>query len=163
MYGWQEEAKDRVKRYADSRGIQLTDWLGQGFDGVVVRTNVKTALKALAFEPLYQKERDVYLRLREHQVQEIMGFSVPVMFAFDDDLWVIEMEVVTPPYVLDFAGAYLDRRPDFPDDVMEEWQADKLEQFGEERWSVVRSLMAHFARMGIHLADVKPGNVTFAD
>ena len=30
-----------------------------------------------------------------------------------DILWVIEMEIVSPPFVLDFAGAYLDHRPDY--------------------------------------------------
>ena len=85
------------------------------------------------------------------------------MLAYDDALLCIEMEIVAPPFVLDFAGAYLDRRTDYPDDVMEEWQAEKLEQFGEERWKIVQNIMAHFARMGIYLADVKPGNITFAE
>lgn len=73
------------------------------------------------------------------------------------------MGIVSPPLVLDFAGAYLDRRPDCPNDVMEEWHADKLEQFREERRETVQRIMGHFARIGIYLADVKPGNITFAE
>lgn len=65
--------------------------------------------------------------------------------------------------MLDFAGAYLDQRPDYPDGVMDEWQDAKLEQFGEERWAVVQMIMTHFASMGIFLADVKPGNIMFAE
>jgi len=38
-----------------------------------------------------------------------------------------------------------------------------LEQFGEERWKIVPNIMAHFAKMGIYLTDVKPGNITFAE
>ncbi len=34
--------------------------------------------------------------------------------------------------------------------------------FATDRWPIVDNVMAHFARMGIYLADVKPGNVTFA-
>ena len=70
---------------------------------------------------------------------EVAGFAVPQLSHHDDRLWVVEMGIVSPPFVLDFAGAYLDRRPDYPDDVMEEWQAEKLEQFGEERWQIVQS------------------------
>lgn len=73
------------------------------------------------------------------------------------------MGIVSPPFVLDFAGAFLDQRPGYPDEVMEEWQADQLEQFGEERWEIVQDILAHFARMGIYLADVKPGNITFSE
>ena len=70
---------------------------------------------------------------------EVAGFAVPQLIHHDDRLWVVEMGIVSPPFVLDFAGAYLDRRPDYPDDVMEEWQAEKLEQIGEERWQIVQS------------------------
>ena len=35
--------------------------------------------------------------------------------------------------------------------------------FATERWTIVQKIMAHFARMGIYLADVKPGNITFAE
>jgi hypothetical protein len=91
------------------------------------------------------------------------GFAVPQLIHHDDRLCVVEMGIVSPPLVLDFAGAYLDRRPDYPNDVMEEWQADKLEQFGEERRETVQRIMGHFARIGIYLADVKPGNITFAE
>ncbi len=73
------------------------------------------------------------------------------------------MEIVSPPFVLDFAGAYLDQRPDYPDDVLEEWMEDKRLQFGDERWDIVQSIMAAFRGFGIHLADVKPGNIMFAD
>ena len=93
----------------------------------------------MRFERLYQRERDVYLRLRSQSIVEVAGFAVPQLIHHDDRLWVVEMGIVSPPFVLDFAGAYLDRRPDYPDDVMEEWQAEKLEQFGEERWQIVQS------------------------
>lgn len=117
----------------------------------------------MRFQPLYERERDVYIRLQSHSVVAIAGFSVPQLIQYDDSLWVVEMGIVSPPFVLDFAGAYLDQRPDYPADAMEEWMAEKREQFGEERWIVVRSVMTHFARMGIYLADVRPGNISFAE
>ena len=46
---------------------------------------------------------------------------------------------------------------------MEEWQQDKLEQCGADRWDVVQQVMAHCDRIKIYLADVKPGNITPAE
>ena len=165
MLEWQQQAANRVEKYAllNNRRLNPNLRFGWGYDGIVLGTTIGSAIKGFGFERLFQRERDVYLRLAEFDVDGIMGFNVPRLLAYDDALLCIEMEVVSPPFVLDFAGAYLDQRPDYPDEVMEEWQADKLEQFGEERWLIVQNIMAHFARMGIHLADVKPGNITFAE
>ena len=45
-------------------------------------------------------------------------------------MWVIEMTVVTPPFLLDFAGAYLDWPPEFSSEATEYWLHEKQEQFG---------------------------------
>ena len=163
MEDWRDEIWERANQYAAEQGRILIGQLGYGYDGSVFATEQQSAIKVLRFERLYQRERDVYLRLLSEAIIDIAGFSVPQLIHHDDRLWVVEMGIVAPPFVLDFAGAYLDRRPDYPDDVMEEWQQEKLEQFGAERWNVVQLVMAHFARMGIYLADVKPGNIMFAE
>ena len=163
MEDWRDEIWERANQYAAEQGRILIGQLGYGYDGSVFATEQQSAIKVLRFERLYQRERDVYLRLLSEAIIDIAGFSVPQLIHHDDRLWVVEMGIVAPPFVLDFAGAYLDRRPDYPDDVMEEWQQEKLEQFGAERWDVVQLVMAHFARMGIYLADVKPGNIMFSE
>ena len=163
MEVWREEIWERANLFAAENGRTLIGQLGYGYDGSVFATERQSAFKVLRFQRLYERERDVYLRLRSQSIVEVAGFAVPQLIHHDDRLWVVEMGIVAPPFVLDFAGAYLDRRPDYPDDVMEEWQAEKVEQFGEERWKIVQHIMAHFARMGIYLADVKPGNIMFAE
>jgi hypothetical protein len=161
--------KTGVKRYGNARICSplkiapLIGQLGYGLDRNVFATERQSAIKVLQFQRLYERERDVYLRLQSQSIAEVGGFSVPELIHHDDRLWVVEMGIVSPPFVLNFAGAYLDKRPDYPDEVMEEWQADKLEQFGEERSLIVQNVMTHFARMGIYLADVKPGNISFAE
>jgi hypothetical protein len=44
-------------------------------------------------------------------IVDVAGFAVPQLIHHDDRLWVVEMGIVSPPFVLDFAGAYLDLRP----------------------------------------------------
>lgn len=120
-------------------------------------TQTQTGFK---FNEQYTRERDVYLRLFENDVHSILRFFVPQLLSFDDSLMVIEMSIVAPPFVLDFAGARLDSPPDYPSDVLEEWEREKEEQF-EDDWPIVRSVMAEFECYGIYLSDLHPGNIRF--
>lgn len=156
------EIEGRLQQYAARTACAIERELGFGFDGIVFCTDRQSALKAFRYEPLYLRERDVYLRLQEHGIVEMSGFKVPRLLGFDDELLVVEMTIVSPPFALDFAGAYLDHKPEYPDDVLREWLTEKLEQFGD-RWPEVRLVIAAFARLGIFLADVKPGNIEFGD
>ena len=167
MKEWHLQPSKNAAQYCIDRSLILGGELGGGVDGIVYSVvgspgTAASAVKALAYEPLYQRERDVYLRLQEYEISEVRGMSVPTLVDFDDHLWVVEMEIVRPPFVLDFAGAYLDTPPDFPSEIMEAWEADRRELFGDH-WPTVRSVMNVFASMGIYLSDVKPGNVTFAE
>ena len=88
---------------------------------------------------------------------------MPELLHYDDRRHVIEMSIVQPPYLLDFAQATLDSPPDFSDDALEMWRAEKAEQFGPH-WAFVEELMALLASSyGIYLIDVNPGNITFSD
>jgi hypothetical protein len=89
-----------------------------------------------------------------------MGFHVPQLIRYDDELRVIEMTIVTPPFVLDFAGAQLDFPPDFPEEVWEEWEAEKMEQFGS-RWPEARAVLDALEEFDIYVSDVSPRNITF--
>ncbi|WP_145375018.1 hypothetical protein [Symmachiella dynata] len=156
------DAIRRAREYAKNRRIELKEQLGAGYDGVVFSTNQESVIKSLRFDKLYHKERDVYLRLRKNHIEKIEGFAVPALVDYDDFLWVVEIEIVSPPFVVDFAGASLDTRSaDYPPEVYEEWEREKREQFGQN-WPKVLSILSGFRRYGIYLADVKPGNIEFA-
>ena len=73
------------------------------------------------------------------------------------------MQIVSPPYVLDFASAYLDEYPPYADseEIMSQWEQDKREQF-EDQWPKIKQVISAFRGIGIHLADLKPGNIMFA-
>ena len=72
------------------------------------------------------------------------------------------MSIVTRPFVLDFAGAYLDVPPQFPDETWAEWEAEKLDQF-HLRWPKVQEILAALEHMDIHMVDVSPSNIAFVD
>jgi hypothetical protein len=156
------EAENRSREYARRKNATIGDRLGWGQDGVVVPTSLKSALKAFRYEELYRQELAVYQRLADWEVTSVRGFAVPRLLGYDDDLWVLEMQIVERPFVLDFAGGYLDRPPEFDPEVMAEIEEMRREQFGE-RWPTVQGILAEFRSYGIYLTDIKPGNIEFAD
>jgi len=159
MFEWQAEIKDRIETYCHRSQRSLAKQIGFGYDGLVFETNQKSAVKGLKHQQLHRQERDVYLRLAEYDMTVVRDCQIPTMLGRDDELWVVEMEIVSPPFVLDFAGAYLDFPPEYPDDVLAAWRTEKREQYGED-WPWVQDIMRDLASIGIYLADVKPGNIT---
>ena len=85
-----------------------------------------------------------------------------VLLRYNDELWVIEMTIVSRPFVLDFAGAYLDCTPQFSDEIWREWESEKRDQF-ENRWPKVQAVLAALEAIGIFIVDVSPSNVAFLD
>jgi len=105
------DALKRAEEYARRRGLTLKAPLGSGADGVVLSTDVATAVKALKYKELYRQELAVYHRLEQKHVDQICGFWVPKLIDHHDEFWVVEIEFVVPPFVLDFATAGVDSDP----------------------------------------------------
>lgn len=161
-----DDAFDRARRFATGCGLVLCDELGAGTQGVVFSVRDKrgcdwSALKIHFRAESFRREWEIHQRLSEFDVFEVAGFAVPRLERVDAALFAIEMSIVRPPYVLDFAGAVLDEEPpEFPEDTLRLWEQEKREQFGE-RWPTVLHVIAGFARFGIHLLDITPGNIAF--
>jgi len=156
-----------AQAYASQHQLRLAERLGFGIHGIVfvAENNTKpgkTAIKAHRFAEAYLRERSVYERLKDAGITEILGFNVPQLLGADDQLHVIEMSIVTRPFVLDFAGAYLDIPPDFSDEIWAEWEIEKREQF-EMRWATVQDVLGALEDLDIHMIDVSPSNIAFRD
>ncbi len=153
--------------YAARYNLRIAERLGHGVHGTVHVAEYsgkadRSAIKAFGRVEFYERERDAYWRLCRAGITEILGFHVPTYVHSDDEFQVVEMTIVTRPFVLDFAGAWLDRRPQFPEGVWGEWEAQKREQFGAH-WNTVQALLDAFEALGIYLVDVAPSNIRFAE
>ena len=146
--------------YATNRGRSLLRFLGDGNDGAVWESNQQTAIKALERRDSYFRERDAYLRLQDQTIVDIQGFAVPLLVDFDDTKQIVEMTVVFPPCILDFAKAYVDSPPDFSDEVLWDWYEGTADLFDGDG-DTVQSLLAELRRVGIFYFDAKPGNIRF--
>jgi|ERR1039457_1444969 hypothetical protein len=151
--------------YAAQHQLQLAKRLGFGIHGIIFVAGNKsqsgrTAVKVHRESEPYLRERAVYERLKQVGVTEILGFNVPQFIRADDGLRVIEMSIVTRPFVLDFAGAYLDASPHFSEEIWAEWESGKREQF-DDRWPKVQDVLAALEEWDIYMVDVSPSNIAF--
>lgn len=158
----------RAREYTRRHDLLLGEQLGSGVHGIVFVTEsqpekgggaAQSAVKVHQREPDYRRERDVYLHLKENGLLTVLGCHVPELVRHDDELWIIEMTVVTRPFVLDFAGAFLYKAPDFSEEVLNHWRAEKQEQFGP-RWSEVEAILRFLEGYGIYMVDVSPNNIS---
>ena len=178
------DVQKRAELYRAKRNLAFDSCLGVGTQGSVFLINIPSQsddspaqaanipvttkqaghdLVAVKFhdrEIAFHRELSVYLRLRDLNVFEVYGHMVPQLIDFDDELLAIEMTIVSPPFCLDFGGAYLDRPPDYSPEVWADWRQMKSEAF-EKNWPAVEKILAEFETLGIFIADVNPGNIKF--
>ena len=88
-----DELVSRAQEYAQRNALTLGDELGFGVHGIVLSaesqiktgaTPTRSAIKVHEQEPCYRRERDIYLRLKEHDLREICGCTVPELIEYDD-------------------------------------------------------------------------------
>ena len=161
----EDELLEATQIYAAKHRLTLTERLGSGIDGRVwiLQSTVNpfdTAVKIHRGVATFWREVRCYERLREILILGVNGFVVPRLVRIDADLLAMEMTIVSPPFLLDFASAHLDAPPDFPEEVWDEWRADKREQFGD-RWETVDALLDRLKTLGIYLLDPSPSNIQF--
>lgn len=149
-----------LDEYARRRALVLLDRLGYGQDGIVYSTSMKSAVKAFRYVEQYACEQRVYLRLQERGIDRIGEFSIPRLIAASDELMLIEMGIVSAPFVLDFAGAYVDETPPYSRRQIAESQRRNRQLF-RKRWPAVRSALSTLRGHGIYFVDIHPGNVAF--
>ncbi|QDT70269.1 hypothetical protein MalM25_32150 [Planctomycetes bacterium MalM25] len=150
--------------YCDRNGTGLLKEakLGHGTDGAVWATAHGTAVKAFELATTYSRELAAYQRLAELRLRRLHGHYIPHLLNFDDELLVIEMTIVRPPFLLDFGKAYVDRPPPYWDDsqLVANARAEWAELFGE-RWPDVAALLGALQETGVYYVDPRPGNIHF--
>ena len=147
--------------YLAARNMNAGHLLGEGKDGSVHETDVGTAVKLHRVAEVYRRERDCYFRLNDTGIRAVEGLRIPKLIDYDNDLLVIEMTIVSPPFLLDFASGYLDDPPDYPEEVLEHWHEELRGRF-DDRYDDVLNVLAELeSQAGIHLFDVHADNLKF--
>lgn len=136
-----------------------------GKDGVVFQAFTEyseaCAIKVYRKPRLFYSELLVYGRLSEHQVTSIRGHAVPQLLGWDEELLLIQMSIVEPPFVLDFAGARLDEKVAF-DSHVTEWHTQRIYDLFEDNAPTVFGILDDLWRKyGIWHDDISVRNIRF--
>lgn len=150
------EARELAQRYIGNTD-PLED-LGHGAGGYVFGTRRATAVKVPRHAEAFERELAAYLRFQDLGVDSILGLAVPTLVGSDRSLRVIEISIVQPPYLLDFAQTRLDAPLEFPDD---EWWERVREAFGEKFERAQDVFYELQNSCGIYYYDLAPRNVNF--
>ena len=137
--------------------------LGAGKDGGVWPTDRTTAVKIHERAESYRAERNAYIRFRDVGLTDVNGFAVPELVGHDDDLLAIEMTMVSPPFVVDFASVVLDIDPELIEDEGHTLEDMVRERFGDDRVGDVLGIRDELiVRAGAYLSDLHGHNIKFA-
>jgi hypothetical protein len=159
-----EDLLIRIQRYKVVHKVTLREKpLGDGVHGsVFVREGkLATAIKFFQRKGDFERELEVYRHLTKRSVCVIRDLSVPQLLSWDSECFAIEMTIVERPYLLDFAHAEF-QKPDFPEDVWQEWEEERKELFGSD-WRKVKRVLAALEGLGIYYLDPHPMNIAFED
>jgi hypothetical protein len=157
------DTEDAIRRMGEycQRNSLVASPLSAGQDGVVWQTTLErnSVIKAFYRQESYAAELSCYRHLAEIGLDEIKGYHLPSLIASDDELLVIEIDLVQPPFILDFGKARVGFTPDFSDEVMEDCYAQWREWWGDEYYPIIRSIVAILRYHGIYYPDPRPGNI----
>jgi hypothetical protein len=152
-----DDLESRIQAYANKRELKITRKLGEGIDGLVIRTEY-SALKAFYRADNFDREVGCYQRLAQHGFSSVAGFNVPQYIDSDRDLMVLEMTIVTAPYVLDFGKAYLDYQRFHSPETLEH-EAERYQELWGDHWPDIQRVLWKLEAIGIYYVDPLPGNL----
>ncbi|MEZ6034375.1 MAG: hypothetical protein R3C17_14870 [Planctomycetaceae bacterium] len=123
------ETMERRSAYCSCHGVVIQfdepDW---GLDAFLWRTTVETVVKIHRYHERCQKELATYQRLAERKIVRLKGFAFPQLVKYDEELHILELSIVSPPYILDFVEVGLGQKPGNVD--IERIETQQPKQFG---------------------------------
>jgi hypothetical protein len=132
--------------------------LGYGVSGAVFKApDLRAAFKVHRSAEGFATETAAYRRLAAAGALSLHGLVIPQMISNQPELRLLQLDIVAPPFLLDFAGVHFSP-PDYSVDVMNLWRADIDRQFGLDAW-LVHLVHDSLAKLGIYYMDIRPSNI----
>ena len=134
------------------------DPLGWGVSGFVfVTPDVRTAVKVHHQPSAWFTEVKAYSILKQHRIVSLHGLTIPKLRAYDEARQLIQIDFVSAPFLLDFAGVTFEP-PDFSPEVMADNVAAIHEKFGPNA-HIAFDVYHSLAMLGIYYLDMRPSNL----
>ena len=155
---------EKSQQYEAKYNVRFTDALGNGKDGKVLKTSDGQAVKFFDDAAVYRRELRAYQILLRHHITQLNNFQIPELTRSDDNLLAIEMTIVAPPFLLDFASAYTQAEYDrfaFTQEILDERESHWSEIFADD-WPIVQTTAQAFkTATGLILLDLSLNNIRF--
>jgi hypothetical protein len=134
--------------------------LGWGIGGFVyLSPDSLTAVKVHTTDEGFQRERDVYVRLRKLRMTQLHGLTIPRLIAVEGDIRLIQMDFVSAPFLLDFAGVRYQRpEVEFDAERIQYWHETIVERYGPNA-SIAYAVHHSLAQHGLYYMDFRPSNM----
>jgi hypothetical protein len=137
---------------------EALDVLGWGVSGFVfLSPDLMTAIKVHHKPEGFFMEVKAYELLRQHRITQIAGLTVPKLRQADYSRQLIQIDFVSPPFLLDFAGVKFSD-PGFPPDTIVENSREVVAKFGANA-HIAFAVQYHLRRIGMYYLDLRPGNL----
>ena len=154
---FQARASEFCRKRAENKPL-FHSRLGIGQEGYVWETLAGSAIKVFERRGNFEDELKCYQILKDFEITKIHAFNVPCLLDWSDDLRVIEMTIVKPPFILDFGKARLYFKPEYPTDAVDYHERQMEETFGE--WlPQVENALAYLESLGIYYVDANLRNI----
>jgi hypothetical protein len=134
--------------------------LGAGVGGYVyLSPDLRTAVKIHNHEDGFHRELEVYRRLQKLDITRIHGLTIPKLRAASEDLLLIQMDFVSAPYLLDFAGVLFQPPHTVFDDERIQYWHDKIKEFFGPNAHIAYAVYNTLAKHGLYYMDFRPTNL----
>lgn len=137
--------------------------LGAGIGGYVyLSPDLTTAVKVHNHEDGFQRELFVYRRLRSLRITKLHGLTVPKLHNADQSLMLIQMDFVSAPFLLDFAGVLLESPyRAFDAERLQHWH-DSISGFFGPNAHIAYAIYNTLSQYGLYYVDFRPSNLNLS-
>ncbi len=150
------DSEGRAQEYIGTTDKLLR--LGWGMGGYVyLAPGAQMAVKVHRRIEGYQAEVRAYEIIAKTKLTNLHGLNIPKPRGKNDRLLTFHMDVVSAPYLLDFAGYHFSR-PDFPPDTMAGWH-NQIEEWFSPNTAIVYQVHDSLRKLGIWYMDFRVSNL----
>ena len=149
------EARDEYCR-RNSCAIDPNGEFWWGLDAYLWQSTNYQIIKVHRYKDRFHRELGTYQRLQDRGIERLKGFRIPQLLHYDEELQILELSFVSPPFILDFVEVGLGKRPSNFD--LDRIEAQQSKQFGKD-WPDVKRLLEALMQIGIYYDDVHNKNI----
>ncbi len=154
--GLRSRALSAAQSFIGTKGkLEILGWGVSGF--VFLSPDLETAIKVHHTPEGFQTEVRAYELLRSYRLTQVEGITIPKLRMADHSRQLIQIDFVSPPFLLDFAGVRFSD-PQFPSETVREIHEEIEMRFGRNS-HIAHAVQHKLLEIGMYYLDLRPSNL----